>query len=301
MLFRSITTEWKKHYLGTDIITIPIVDLTKLQLDEWAHKLIKHNVMTKKQYFNTSLIMRQVLEYAVDLEIIKDSPFSKVKIDGENMFRKVPKPASETQVFTDDEINMFHELAWEDFNALRHRKHQLIPLAAMFFFQTGMRISEICAIRYEDIKDEELHVQRMYSDFEKTVKDDTKGSFGDRFVPLTDDAKMLIETARKRQLEEGVNSNGYIFSMTDEPVPYSGLRKVFISYCEEAGFLPKSSHKARKTVVSTLIDDGVNINTIREMMGQKDERTTYNSYCFDRSDKATRLKQVNRSLSRYVS
>ena len=293
-----ITTEWKKHYEGDPITKIPLVKLTKLELDEWAHKLIKDNNMTKKQYYNTTVIIRQLLEYAIDLELIDNNPFNRVRIDGSRMFRRVSKPASETQVFTAEELDTIHESAWKDFNSRRHYKHQLIPLALMFFFQTGMRISEICALRYEDIEGSELHIQRMYSDYEHIVKDRTKGFFGDRYVPLTDDASSLIETARSRQIKEGVNSSGYIFSMTEDPLPYSELRKTFIKYCNEADILPRSSHKARKTVISTLIDDGVNINTIREMMGQKDERTTYGNYCFDRKDKSARQQLINQSLCR---
>lgn len=293
-----ITTEWLKYYQGTPIVKIPVARLTKLQLDEWAHRLIKDNDMTKKQYYNTSVIMRQMLKYACDLEIICDSPFDKVRIDGGRMFRRVPKPASETQVFSSEELDLIHQIAWDSFHSRRNYKHQLIPLAVMFFFQTGMRISEICSLKYSDIEGEDLHVQSMYSDFEHEVKDRTKGYFGDRYVPLTDDARHLIETARNRQQEEGVSDCGYIFSMTCDPIPYSELRKTFIKYCNDADILPRSSRKARKTVISTLIDDSVNINTIREMVGHIDEKTTYNNYCFDRSEKTERRNHINSSLSR---
>lgn len=295
-----ISTEWEKHYRNSDIVRYPIVDLNKLQLDKWAHTLIKENDMTKKQYYNTTVIMRQVLEYAVDSKIVSENVFSRVKVDSD-MFRKKPKPASETQVFTPSEVDKLHDIAWDAFNTRRNHTHQLIPLALMFFFQTGMRISEICAIRYEDIEGDQLHVRRMFCDYEKKVKDDTKGRFGDRYVPLTDDAVILINEARKRQLEQGAPSTGYIFSMSDDPAPYGEIRKTFYKYCEEAGMLPRSSHKSRKTVISTLIDYGVNINTIREMMGQKDERTTYGNYCFDRKDRDERHQLISNSLSRTAS
>ncbi len=55
--------------------------------------------------------------------------------------------------------------------------------------------------------------------------------------------------------------------------------------------------KAIKTYISTLIDAGVNINTIREMVGHEDERATYNSYCFDRTDKSERMKIIEAALS----
>lgn len=295
-----IGTEWEKYYKGTNIIKVPIADLDKLTLDIWAHGLIKDNNMTKKQYYNTTMIMRQVLHYAVDKKIIAESVFDRVRVDVK-LFRKKPKPPSETQVFTSEEVDKLHDVAWEAFYSRRNRKHQLIPLAVMFFFQTGMRISEICAVRYGDIEGNELHVQRMYNDYEKRVKDDTKGRFGDRFVPLTDTAMMLIDAARERQKEEGVSDSGYIFSMTDDPLYYDELRKTFEKYCTKAGIAPRSSHKSRKTVISTLIDNGVNINTIREMMGQKDERTTYENYCFDRKEKNARYQLISNSLSRSAS
>ena len=91
-------------------------------------------------------------------------------------------------------------------------------------FQTGMRISEACVVRYEDIIGDEILVQRMYLDYNGEIADRTKGLFGDRIIPLTSKAKELIEESRTRQQEEGVSDCGYIFSMTEEPVPYGELR-----------------------------------------------------------------------------
>ena len=132
-----IGTEWEKYYKGTNIIKVPIADLDKLTLDIWAHGLIKDNNMTKKQYYNTTMIMRQVLHYAVDKKIIAESVFDRVRVDVK-LFRKKPKPPSETQVFTSEEVDKLHDVAWEAFHTRRNRKHQLIPLAVMFFFQTGI-------------------------------------------------------------------------------------------------------------------------------------------------------------------
>ena len=59
----------------------------------------------------------------------------------------------------------------------------------------------------------------------------------------------------------------------------------------------KSSHKARKTCISTMIDGGVNINTIREMVGHADERTTYNNYCFDRATDAEKHAKIEQAFA----
>ena len=42
-------------------------------------------------------------------------------------------------------------------------------------------------------------------------------------------------------------------------------------------------HKIRKTYISALVDSNlININTIREMVGHEDERTTLHNYTFNR-------------------
>lgn len=290
-----IKSEWKKHYLNTAIIKVPICELTKLMLDEWVHKLVKKNNMSKNQYYNCTVIMNQALDYAVDLELIESNPFKKVRVDGRRMFRVVRKKSNETQVFTIEEEKQFKKLAWEDFTN-RTKLHQLAPLALLFQFETGVRIGELVALRYEDVDGDYITVQRMLRREEKIVVDHTKGTFGDREVILTSRAKEIIGYAKERQEELGVSTEGYIFSITDEPVSYHSVEDLYRKYSKKLGIETKSSHKARKTFISSLIDAQMNINTIREMVGHADEKTTYNNYCFDRKTKDERIALMEKAL-----
>lgn len=45
---RRIQNDWNKYYENDKIVDIPIKDLTYLQLDEWAHNIIKKYEMNKK-------------------------------------------------------------------------------------------------------------------------------------------------------------------------------------------------------------------------------------------------------------
>ena len=293
-----IECDWKKYYVGTDIIKKPLTSLTKLSLDEWAHKLIKDYNMTKNQYYNVTVIMRQALLYAVDLGIIESSPFSLVKIDGKRLFRKVKKKADDTQVFLSNEIPRIQEQAWNDFMTNDKLTHRLAPLAILFQFQTGVRIGELCACCEEDIEDENyIHIQRMYryGSHESEVVEHTKTSCGDRKIFLTDRAKKYIRLAQEYKAERGIVSK-YIFSVNNRPLSNRSVAYLYNKYCSDAGIGHKTSHKARKTYISALIDGKVNINTIREMVGHADERTTYNNYCFDRSTEDEKKTLIENAL-----
>lgn len=293
---RRIDNDWNRYYLGTDIIDIPISKLDKLTLSNWAHTLIKNYNMTKTQYYNCTIIMRQVLDYAVDLGIIESNTFSLVKIDGRRLFRQVKKKANETQVFSKDELKLLHSLAREDYHSNTRLKHRLAPLSIIFQTLTGLRLGELCAVQYSDIEGEYINIERMYRPETDEVVQHTKG-YEDRQVFLTQEAKDLIEEARQYQKSHGLVSNGYIFSCDSRPLSNRSVNGLYKKYCDKMGTIHKSSHKARKTFISALIDGNVNINTIRECVGHADERTTYNNYCFDRNTKSERERLIEKALA----
>lgn len=292
-----IDTDWRTYYLDTEIIDIPIKKLDKLTLDMWAHKLIQDYDMTKNKYYNVTVIMRQALEYAVDVGLIPSNPMSQVKIDGKRMFRKVKKKPDATQVFSKEELDLIFPMAWEDFK--NHTKvYELAPLAFLFQFQTGLRIGELCAVRYEDIETPNyIHIQRMLRRDTNQVVEHTKTEYGDRQVLLTETAKKIIACAKARQEELGVDSEGYIFSINGKPILARVIDDLYKKYCKKAGIIQKSSHKARKTYISSLLDAQVNINTIREMVGHADERTTLGNYCFDRKAEDEKKILIEKALS----
>jgi integrase len=115
-------------------------------------------------------------------------------------------------------------------------------------------------------------------------------------VVLTDKAMEIIEAVNDRKQELGID-NEYIFSLKDQPASYDALKDLYPSYCSKLDITNRSSHKSRKTFVSSLIDGGVNINTVREMVGHNDERTTLSCYCFDRNTDAERKNMIQNALS----
>lgn len=293
---RRIHNDWNRYYLDTSIIDIPIRKLDKLTLSNWAHALIRDNNMTKNQYYNCTVIVRQVLDYAVDLGIIENNPFSLVKVDGRRLFRQVKKKPNETQVFSRKELDLLHSMALEDFKYNSRLVHRLAPISIIFQTLTGLRLGELCALRYTDINGNYISIERMYRIETREVVEHTKG-YEDRQVFLTKEAKEIIEEAREYQKQHDLDSNGYIFSCNGKPLSGQAVNRLYHKYCDKMGTIYKSSHKARKTFISALIDGNVNINTIRECVGHADERTTYNNYCFDRNTKSERERLIENALA----
>ena len=293
-----LSSDWNTYYDKDTIIDVPLGQLTKIALETWAFRTIRIHDMTKNCYYNMSTIIRQALDYAVELGIIDKNPFREFKVDGRRLFRKSKKPESETQVFTDEEVGWITRRAWEDYTIPGRKVFRLAPLAVIFQFQTVVRVGELCALKYSDVmNDVDIHIQRMVRRDAHEVTEHTKSDAGDRIVPLTKEARKVLAETRKFNLMHGIPCDGYIFGIGDRPLSERTVADYYAKYCAEIGCIPKSSHCARKTYISTLVDADVNINSIRELVGHADERTTYRNYVYDRSPAAERRKKIEEALA----
>lgn len=288
-------TDWKRFYQNSAIVNKPISALTKKELDDWLHLIVLENHMTRKQYVNVASIIKQEIDYAMELGIVEQNNARLVKIES-RMFKSVKKKPSESQVYSDNEILSIKEYAWSDIENPR-LVYKSVPLAIIFMFNTGMRVGEVCVLKYDDIDGNYIHVDKMLVRDEVEIKDDTKGMFGDRWVPLTEEAKTVISKSITLHRDLGLEKCEYIFSSDGSYLPHRAVNDRLRVYCRKLGITFRSSHKIRKTYISTLIDGGVNINTIREIVGHKDERTTLNCYCYDRLSLDERREKIEKALN----
>lgn len=299
--------DWNKFYLkdSPEIIDKPIIDLTELELDLWIHKLIKKYNMTKKCYYGMSIIIRQALDYCVEqLEILEENPFREVKINTK-LFKKQVKKPDETQVFMIDETP---KIVWSALENFRKNPNNTAPFAIILEFLTGFRIGEIVALKEKDVN---LNVILMHrreteifdcSDFDnmkvidRPVIEDAKTDAGVRDIPLIPQAKKIIDFVIAYNHQRGWYDEGFLFMNKGKRITIRSMRYHLNKYCEENGITPKSFHKARKTYISALIDQRVNINTIRQAVGHVDERTTYANYCFNRRNPKETYEQFECAL-----
>lgn len=292
---KRIYVDWNKYYKGKDIANIPVQNMTQIYLDKWVHQTIKDYNLTRNQYYNMSIIIRQCLDYCCQLNILQSNPFRDVKIN-KKLFRKVRKPKSKTQVFlVKEQLLLFNEAN----NSFLRCPKCTTPLMIMFNFFLGLRIGELTALKWTDIEDNYLYVHRSEVEDVKLdlntgdvistsfkVVEYTKSDAGDRYVYLNSEAKKILRIVKRVNFEYGRNDDGFIFlnMKNGRRTTTDAVSTYLQNLCIRAGIANKSSHKIRKTYISSLFDHNINIDTIRRMAGHESEKTTLQNYCFDQTD-----------------
>ena len=274
--------------------------LKKIDIEKWAYALIKKHNLTYKAYTNMAIILKQSLEYLIDLEAIDSSPYSRVKID-RRVYRKVRKKAAETQVYFEDEQQALIELA----ERLADETGDELYYAVALLFKTGMRIGECLALSFADFMEESgsLYIHASLKAIDCQRKDGTwetrrheiwdylKGNGDPREILITKDCFDIAEKVRHLQETKGISYDGYLF----HTVTPSDLENKIRRLCERLDIRIRSPHKMRKTYISTLLNNNMDPDFVRTQAGQKELQTTFNSYTYS-TTRPERLLQTLESI-----
>lgn len=286
-----LNSTWRRFYASSDIVKIDIQKLTKLMLDEWIHGVIREFDLNKKGFENVATILRQALDYAVDRNMILSNPYNQVHVDTRRVCRKTLKPDPETQVFTSEEKRAMIEHAWNDFQSNKKLRLPLASLAVAFQLNCGLRVSELCALKFSDVDREGvLHVRRFVRGQYELV-DGSKTAAGVREVPLPPEALKVIDCCREWQKKEYGKAGPFLFSGATH-LKTRIIDDRYVTFCKALNIRKRSSHKARKTYISQLVDHNVGIDTVCRVAGHASSAVTFQNYVFDRNTKEARKNQI---------
>ena len=135
-----------------------------------------------------------------------------------------------------------------------------------------------------------------WKDFKDEVKDCRLSPLALIFQYQTEYAREIIEAAREYQRSHGHDADGFIFALDGQIIPQRCINSLLMKYCKILDIPYRSSHKNRKSYGSALLNNGVSINTARQMLGHADEETTLKYYCYDQSLSSEKEKSLEKAL-----
>ena len=299
---RRLDTDYKRFYLNEPlsepIMKTPLRLLTKAEIEMWSYQMIKRYNLTHKAFSGLITILRQVYEYLIDRGVLTDNPVTKIRIRPTS-FHKVRKKPAGTQVFYHDEVEKITERA-----RLLAREHlDENYLALPLFFETGIRIGECMGLSFEDF-DKESGIVRVHCSFvtkdellpdgtwatrKYEVEEHLKQNADEREVLVPDSCFDLLTEIKKIKFQRGEVGPRLFEAKTPADIQLK-LHRI----CRDLGITQRSPHKIRKTYISTLLNQGFDLDFVREQAGHQDLKTTLNCYTFSTTRREENREKLNK-------
>ena len=236
-----------------------ILELSSALMEEYIVTLHqKYKPKTAKRKIASLKAFFHYLEYR---ELIILNPFNKLLIK----FREptiLPKtiPLYTVEAFLST-IYRYYSSAQTSYQ----RRNALRDIAALeLLFSTGMRISELCSLKAEDIN--------LY---DRTVLIYGKGSKERRIQIANDDVIHILKEYRKEYDEEIQRCKHFFTNQKGNALSDQTLRRSINKYCKLAAIkLHITPHMFRHTFATSLLEADVDIRYIQEMLGHSSINTT---------------------------
>lgn len=240
-----------KQFISS-VPTSEILSITPDILEDYISKLhqmykpktVKRKIASLKAFFN-------YLEYR---EVIERNPFNKIHVK----FREpsiLPKtiPLHTVEIFLHTIYNQYNN-AKTDYQ----RKNALRDVAVIeLLFATGMRISELCSLKTNDVN--------LY---ECTILIHGKGS-KERRIQIGNKDVVDILKVYQNDFKSSIKKCGYFFTNQDGSVlSDQSIRRMIKKYSSLASIdLHITPHMFRHTFATSLLEADVDIRYIQEMLG----------------------------------
>lgn len=166
-------------------------------------------------------------------------------------------------------------------------------LAMLLSLYTGMRLGELCALKWTDFDFQDMTVainrtvQRIAVEGHATktilMETDPKSDCSKRMIPLPADLVQLLKESHGQQ--------PYVFGR-GRPFEPRTMQYQFQRILKEAGIDNRNFHSLRHTFATNCVESGMDVKTLSVILGHSDVRITLNRYVHPTMD--SRREQMNR-------
>lgn len=269
---------WDAHLKGQAITRKPINQLLPKDYISFFRTVTKNREMTRKRFNDMKSVMNGILYFAIEKEIIIHNPLSDIN------YQQFCYKAESPGVFPYNEL--------ERHKIIKHLGNDNIySLAIKLDFHLVLRIGELKGLRFDDITDRFICVQRFVNE-KNVIEDDIKGhsSSGKRYLPLTADALHIINCIKD------MNPNGeYLFIRDGQPLATCTFNRHLKKCCQDLDIPYRSSHKIRFSTSSIMYKNGVTAPELQEMLGHT-TLTMTNHYLRNVTSRDETWEKANRIL-----
>ena len=242
----------------------PVDKISTMDLQEYFNNLGKK--YAKETVLKIRNMMNPVFNAAVEDELIKRNPLDsdRIKITGKETVshKAIPK----------EKMDGIKE-------ALPSLTGRVLIMTALLCY-TGMRFEEILGLKWEDISDGWIEIQRavVHPTRGQPVVKDPKTKTSQRRIPYIQRLKDLLEPHR---------TTGYLLSKEGDgkdPLSYAEARRVFEKIRKQFDLQGFSAHDFRDTCATEWREAGIELDVIARLLGHAKTETTERKYVKYRND-----------------
>lgn len=299
--YKYMYNQFAKYQIGN----IKVCELKRTDVRSFYNMLLDTRHLKVRTIECLHTVIHQILELAVEDDSIRYNPSDNAL---KELKRAHNKDVEKRKAFTKDEQKIFENYLKK--KGVNHRWYSVF----IVMLWTGLRVGELTGLTWNDIDFENntITVSHTLVYYDKGGKGrcgyaihTPKTNAGNRVVPMIEKVRLALLEERAYQKELGIkcvaNIDGYTdfvfinrYGTTHNQATLNKALRRIIRDCNyeimdkgnaNSIILPNvSNHSLRHTFTTRMLEAGVNVKVMQEVLGHSDAQTTMNIYAEAKQD-----------------
>ncbi len=283
--FERYMTTYNNHIRGSYVGNMNVQEIQQVHLQNYLNTKTSLSKSSIKKIYE---LLNNSFKSAIANNLIRLNPLDSVKL-----------PSSEVKPKSIEILTLAEQKAY--INALENSGVKMILFTLL---NTGMRVGEAMALKWDNVDLTNATIT-VCENIKKVKQYDTKGNSknilitkspktekGNRLLPIP---KFLVNELKRFKLSSHKSKDGLVFcSRNGTPLEYNTIRRAHVNICKKAEIRPYelmddegnttiqykgvSLHALRHTFATRMIENGVDVKTVSELLGHASIEITLNTY-----------------------
>ena len=271
---------YRAKHIKDHFLRVKLKDINERMVEEFLDDLFEVHKVQPRTVKDIKTLFGNVLELALKDGLIVVNPVKEVALN-KNLAAKYAKDKK-----TDDEFFSYEEAKLFLSRVKNHELYELLYLTLFF----GLRREEILGLRWSaiDLHNKTLSINHTVTKGTRVTRSNTTKTLSSaREYPLTDEQVALFQQIKNKEIlnrklfGSDYIETDYIFKHADGSLYYPDYpTKAFNKIIKMIPELPQgiTFHGLRKSCVSILIHQGMDVKSIQKWVGHSDIDTTLRIY-----------------------
>ena len=267
-----------------------ITEITKADLKAYTQNMVNKLHPKKKAFLGYKSLLNLIFTYAIEYELITSNPVISIKNSIYLKSCDTQKNVSEDKILSLNEIETIKSEIYRRMSLKRYNGYFINGFAILLSIETGMRVGELCSLKWSDIHDNYIHIhsqqlsRKIQGGKEYYLVNWTKNekgiSNGGRRFPLTNAIKHILSELKSIQDAKHITSDFILCHENGEWIKSDAYQTCLRRLMRSLGLPVTNNHTFRMSLNSNIfIPNGIPETTRALLLGHSVETNLkYYSY-----------------------
>lgn len=291
-----------QRFISATLADKDIRSITETDLKKYIQEWVNREHPKQKAFLSFKGVLNLAFSYAYTHKLISDNPVAYIKNKPYMKSCDIRKAKPEEKILSVEEIELLKSEVRRRMAMKKYGSYYINGYAMLFAIETGVRVGELCALKWSDISTNAIHIHSQQ--LKRLVEGETeyylvpytkneKGESEDgRDFPLTKKLKSLLAEIKQKQTERDIESE-FIFCHEDgEWIKTDAYITFLRRLCQSKNFNVTNNHALRMSLNSNvLIPMGISVADRAAMLGHSIE-TNLRHYSFAQKNYLDNVKAI---------